>query len=398
MLKACGTIYTAAPELLLGTGYTEQTDIWSIGVVTWVLLTETYPFLREMEELQEEEKKENLVNARFKFGPEWEERKISNHAREFVSFCMRKHPGVRWSAMEALEYVTEVWIPYLESMAPATAITANGFLNPMSNSLSSTPQISTVEAQIDSHYGTNDDQTAENENTDQVGDLPSIAARPHNPLSRSVVYRSRRVRVDSCMLDGMHSYAENSELKKTILMTMAYTMDKSSLSELRDIFTVLDAKGTGTITLVGLKKALKQMHSDKNMDDATIEKLFIGIDTGNCGEIHYNEFLAAVVESQGLITMEHLADAFDRLDSAGKGYISKNDLQDMLGSGYNEDLVNRMMDEADYKKNGQIDYDEFLRLMFEDPTKGVHAVGERQSFVANPDMTKKLRALEPSTK
>uniref|UniRef100_A0A7S2ERC8 EF-hand domain-containing protein n=1 Tax=Trieres chinensis TaxID=1514140 RepID=A0A7S2ERC8_TRICV len=96
--------------------------------------------------------------------------------------------------------------------------------------------------------------------------------------------------------------------------------------------------------------------------------------------------------------MEHLADAFDRLDSAGKGYISKNDLQDMLGSGYNEDLVNRMMDEADYKKNGQIDYDEFLRLMFEDPTKGVHAVGERQSFVANPDMTKKLRALEPSTK
>jgi Ca2+-binding EF-hand superfamily protein len=56
--------------------------------------------------------------------------------------------------------------------------------------------------------------------------------------------------------------------------------------------------------------------------------------------------------------MERLADAFDRLDSDGKGYISKDDLKNLLGTDYNEEKVNRMIEEADFKKNGQVDYDE----------------------------------------
>lgn len=67
-------------------------------------------------------------------------------------------------------------------------------------------------------------------------------------------------------------------MKKTILMTMAYTMDKTSLHELRDIFVVLDTEASGTVTLVDLKKALQQVHSDRHMNDETIEKLFHGID------------------------------------------------------------------------------------------------------------------------
>lgn len=51
-----------------------------------------------------------------------------------------------------------------------------------------------------------------------------------------------------------------------------------SLHQLRDIFVVLDTQGSGTVTLVDLKNALKNMHSDKLMDDETIEKLFHGID------------------------------------------------------------------------------------------------------------------------
>ena len=137
------------------------------------------------------------------------------------------------------------------------------------------------------------------------------------------------------------------------------------------------------------------MHNDKHMDDATIEKLFSGIDNDKSGQIHYHEFLAAVVESQGLITMEHLADAFDRLDSTGKGYISKDDLRNILGIDYDETSVNCMMHEADFKKNGQIDYGAFLRLMFEDPTKGVKALG-RSDLVNDPTMTEMLGAIEPS--
>ena len=75
--------------------------------------------------------------------------------------------------------------------------------------------------------------------------------------------------------------AEYSELKKTILMCMAYSLDKTSLHELRDIFVVLDTEASGTVTLMDLKNALQQVHSDRHMDDETIEKLFHGID-GEC--------------------------------------------------------------------------------------------------------------------
>ena len=159
-------------------------------------------------------------------------------------------------------------------------------------------------------------------------------------------------------------------MRKTILMTLAYTLDKGSLVMMRDLFLNIDLNHEGTITLSEFRTALRKCEpDDKNgLTEDLISEIFNGVDQDNSGRIHYAEFLAAVAESQGLITMERLADAFDRIDSQGKGYISRKDLCSILGSDFNEEVVNTMIDEADYKKNGQIDYDEFLRLMFNDTT------------------------------
>jgi len=147
-----------------------------------------------------------------------------------------------------------------------------------------------------------------------------------------------------------------------------------SLQELAKLFSSIDIDNEGTITLLDLKEALRTMEADKHLDEKTIEKLFKGIDVDKTGLIHYHEFLAAVVESQGLVTMDNLADAFNRIDTDGKGYISKDDLKKLLGTDYNEKLVEKMIKEADKKRNGQVNYDEFLRLMFDDPSKGYHNI------------------------
>jgi len=52
--------------------------------------------------------------------------------------------------------------------------------------------------------------------------------------------------------------------------------------------------------------------------------------------------------------MGALGDAFDRIDSDSKGYISRTDLKNILGDNYQEDVVDQMLDEADYKKNAQV--------------------------------------------
>ncbi|GMH80685.1 hypothetical protein TL16_g08651 [Triparma laevis f. inornata] len=70
LVAACGTIYTASPEVLTGNTYTTQTDVWSAGVCLWCLLVNDVPFLKEMEDLQDQEKVEKLKKARYTFKDE----------------------------------------------------------------------------------------------------------------------------------------------------------------------------------------------------------------------------------------------------------------------------------------------------------------------------------------
>ena len=289
-------------RMLNGDGSTEQTDIWAVGVIAFVLLSGTYPFLRGSHDLEDEERKALLKDARFRFGPEWEERLICTAAKDFVAQCFQKDPVDRWSAAEALDFVQGVWIPHLESLEKWNE---QGQLS-LSKSLSK-------EVSFD----------------EQALETPTkVLASPHTKretLTRSVGSKRSLMRMDLKMVKGMQKYGkckfsdndslllicnyisfhptnclgcisprycksrfilyfnktllvEYSELKKTILMTMAYTMDKTSLHELRDIFVVLDTEASGTVTLVDLKKALQQVHSDRHMNDETIEKLFHGID------------------------------------------------------------------------------------------------------------------------
>jgi len=271
MLRACGTLYTAAPEMLNGDGSTEQTDIWSIGVIAFVLLSGTYPFLRGSHDLEDEERRALLKDARFRFGPKWEERQICTAAKDFVTQCFQKDPVDRWSAADALEFIQGVWIPHLESLEKWNE------QGQLWKTKSLSKEVSFVEQALE---------------TATKG--PASPHTKRETLTRSVGSKRSLMRMDSDMVKGMQKYVEYSELKKTILMTMAYTMDKTSLHELRDIFVVLDTEASGTVTLVDLKKALQQVHSDRHMDDETIEKLFHGIDVDCSGQIHWNEFLAAV--------------------------------------------------------------------------------------------------------
>lgn len=80
------------------------------------------------------------------------------------------------------------------------------------------------------------------------------------------------------------------------------------------------------------------------------------------GRIRYTEFLAATIEAQGAISEERLAEAFDRLDSDDSGYISPQNLADMLGQDFPAEEINSIIQEADLTKDGLISYAEFLAL------------------------------------
>lgn len=80
------------------------------------------------------------------------------------------------------------------------------------------------------------------------------------------------------------------------------------------------------------------------------------------GKIRYTEFLAATIEAHGAISEERLAEAFDRLDSDDSGYISAENLIEILGQGFPKEEIDEIIKEADLTKDNQISYAEFLHL------------------------------------
>jgi hypothetical protein len=131
---------------------------------------------------------------------------------------------------------------------------------------------------------------------------------------REVANRAQAIEEDIDIMGEIERYTQFGFLKKKILITMANTMDRCEVSKLREWFLNADTLDTGTITLQELKVAFKKVTPDA--DDAKIEVLFRGIDRDKSGHIHYDEFLAALSESHGLVTMDRLTEAFDRIDKS----------------------------------------------------------------------------------
>lgn len=330
-----GAAYTLSPEIASKSGpYTKKSDVWSIGVIVWKLLAGDFPFLKTWEDLEDEQKKQKLIQAQHQFGITWRGRGISEHAKEFVRSCLHRDPNDRWTASEALEFLQETWIPSLQEQA--------------------TKEDERIAAIVNASPKKNGKKTI----------IKKAPDDPTTVLKKAIVSKRRTNDKFEINLDGVKKFSQYGQLKKTFLITMANTMDRQEAGALRELFLYVDTTHSGTITWEEFKDAMERVEG-ANADEQEIKELFSAIDHDQSGQIHYNEFVAANLESQGLINMDRLADVFDRIDTTGKGYISKDDLKAILGQNYSKEVVDTMIEEADFKKNGQIDYDEFLQLMFE---------------------------------
>jgi len=327
--KKRGAAYCMSPEVAGNSApYTQKSDVWSIGVIVWILLAGDYPFLKIDEDLKDEQKIAKLINAKYEFGITWRGRGISEQAKAFARGCLKKDPKERWSAIEALEFLQDEWIPALEKkLAIEAEIVAERLAARKKKGAGESKETSTV---LDSTHS-------------------SKSRKEHSIFDHDI-------------MEDIIRFTQYGLLKKTALIALANTMDRKDVGKLSELFLMVDTEQTGTISPDELKQAFKNLQME-NLDDELMEKIFLGIDHDRSGQIHYAEFLAALAEGAGLVTKERIADAFDRMDGDGKGYISHEDLKNILGEEYDMEMTNKMIEEGDFKKNGRVDYDEFVQLM-----------------------------------
>jgi len=99
---AVGTPSYIAPEIIKGLNkkeYDFAVDIWSVGILCYVLLCGFTPFYAE----SQKQLFEKIVNADYDFpSPEWDD--ISAKAKKFVQFLLNVDPATRPTAEEALQH------------------------------------------------------------------------------------------------------------------------------------------------------------------------------------------------------------------------------------------------------------------------------------------------------
>lgn len=105
MSNPVGTAYYMSPELLKGK-YDKSCDIWSVGIVTYILLCGYPPFNGSSDsEIQDSTRKGKLQFS----GSHWTSR--SDDGIDFIKCLLRKDPRKRFSANEALMH------PWIQRMS-----------------------------------------------------------------------------------------------------------------------------------------------------------------------------------------------------------------------------------------------------------------------------------------
>lgn len=291
MKVSCGTLTYVAPEVLRKS-YTSQCDLWSLGVITFVLLSGYMPFSGAEASLVD-----NILNGRYVMKPQrWEF--VSANAKNFTQALLEGDPKKRLTAQMALEHR---WI-----------------------------------------------------------------ANRREELNNG--------KVDTSIALALRNFGKASKFRRTCMEMMAWSLSSEERQQLKRDFVAIDKNMHGTITLGELKAVLVSKFTIK---DEEIRMIFEAMDTNKDEEIHYSDFLAAMVNSRIVLHENLLRSTFRKFDIDNSGYITVENLREVLGDEYKGAQVDELLAEGDLLKDGRISYPEFVSYLCGTPLQAHTDVAER---------------------
>jgi len=126
---------------------------------------------------------------------------------------------------------------------------------------------------------------------------------------------------------------------------------------------------TGTIDSDELGSVMRSLGHQPT--EAEVQDMINEADMDGNGTIDFTEFIemmpAAAAREKDVDAEDEMLEAFKVFDSDGNGMISSEELRQImhnLGEKLTTEEVDEMVREADIDGDGQINYEEFVRMMF----------------------------------
>ena len=275
MQTRVGTAYYVSPEVLKG-DYDEKCDIWSAGVILYILLSGDPPFNGE----NDNDIYRAISKKKYSF-PDKEWKNISDDAKDLIKHMLCE-PDVRYTAQQVLNHK---WVTQLAPNAQKSLQSIN--IENLKNYTKQNKLKKAVLTFIASRLGENDvknlKEIFQNLDTNKEGTLTleeiktGIGKLKNSELKVDINELFKSMDTDH---SGRIDYTE----------FLAACMDKSIYlreERLLEAFKMLDIDSSGKISKEEIKKSLKL----DNVDEASLDKYIKLYDLNGDGEIDYKEFL-----------------------------------------------------------------------------------------------------------
>eukprot|EP00811_Abedinium_folium_P019721 NODE_2867_length_2128_cov_18.711644.p1 GENE.NODE_2867_length_2128_cov_18.711644~~NODE_2867_length_2128_cov_18.711644.p1 ORF type:complete len:612 (+),score=138.92 NODE_2867_length_2128_cov_18.711644:101-1936(+) len=269
--KILGTSFYRAPEVLEDdVGYGTKSDMWSLGVVLYVVLTDQHPFCTEgfaqpeleLKTLRKGVRTEPIVEAG-----------LPPDACDLIMKLLEINKDRRLSAADALAHE---WL---------------------------TPQVRSPPPFMHNHRS-----------CESLSSLDSPARRT------SMSCRS--------LFANASTFAVLEHFDRAIVIIVAHHAREMEVKHTRKCFQHLDSGGDGLLSKQDVRAAMKE---GLQVTEEQLAHVFAALDMDDDGQIEYTEWLAATMSPSQLMSEHALLAAFSFFDTEGLGSISKNGLRSILG-------------------------------------------------------------------
>ena len=271
-----GTAYYVSPEVLRG-NYTEKCDIWSVGVILYILLTGEPPFNGPNDQI--------IYSKILKFDVKFPEQKwkyISKEVKDLLQNHMLVPENRRYTAKQVLEHI---WF----KNAPDTPLNQLGFnvhffIDYIQASNFKKMSLMFIASRLDENeinnlknFFTSFDKNKDGQISYEELRLGLLQLKSNKISERDIYFLFQTLDVDK---SGKIDYTE----------FIAATLQRSNYlrnDRLLEAFLNFDKDKNGKITKDELLIALKGEKSQENL----IRKFISDVDKNHDGKIDYNEFL-----------------------------------------------------------------------------------------------------------